>query len=98
MNRDTHLLRRLRLRRYSASNSSGAAFFYHGNIEPSERVAVVLSAVRRSDGRLGHWCRVERETDAAPLADVFAVRRDAVRCDRRAAGSGLSPSPSPRMQ
>jgi hypothetical protein len=98
MNRDTHLLRRLRLRRYSASNSSGAAFFYHGNIEPSERVAVVLSAVRRSDGRLGHWCRVERETDAAPLADVFAVRRDAVRCDRRAAGSGLSPLPSPRVQ
>jgi len=35
--------------------------------------------VRRGDGTgdhiLGHWCRVERESDAAPLADVFTVRQ-----------------------
>jgi probable biosynthetic protein (TIGR04099 family) len=47
---------------------------YHGNIEPGERVAIVLHAVRRSDGRLGHWCRVERENDGAPLADIFTLR------------------------
>lgn len=55
---------------------------YHGNIEPGERVAVVLRAVRRGDGEgtsapvIGHWCRVEREDDAAPLADVFTQRGD----------------------
>jgi probable biosynthetic protein (TIGR04099 family) len=48
--------------------------FYHGNIEPGDRVAIVLRPVRHGDGRLGHWCRVERENDAAPLADVFTVR------------------------
>lgn len=50
---------------------------YHGNIEPGQRVAVVLRAVRRGDGscncRPGHWCDVERDTDAAPLADVFTL-------------------------
>src|SRR6266481_5115891 len=50
---------------------------YHGNIEPGERVAVVLRAVHRGDDTgdhiLGHWCRVERENDAAPLADIFTV-------------------------
>ena len=47
---------------------------YHGNIEPGDRVAIVLRAVRRDAGTLGHWCRIEREGDAAPLADVFTVR------------------------
>jgi probable biosynthetic protein (TIGR04099 family) len=55
---------------------------YHGNIEPGERVAVVLCAVRggdadgKSDPVAGHWCRLEREGDAAPLADVFTLRGD----------------------
>jgi probable biosynthetic protein (TIGR04099 family) len=49
---------------------------YHANIEPGDRVAVVLCAVGRGDRSLGHWCRVERKSDAAPLADVFTVRRD----------------------
>ena len=56
---------------------------YHGNIEPGERVAVVLRAVRRSDNTgdriLAHWCRVERENDAAPLADIFTVCHQDVR-------------------
>ncbi len=47
---------------------------YHGNIEPGERIAVVLRAVRCAEGSLGHWCGVERESDAAPLADVFTIR------------------------
>jgi len=48
---------------------------YHGNIEPGERVAVVLRGVCRGEGMLRHWYRVERDGDAAPLADVFTVRR-----------------------
>jgi probable biosynthetic protein (TIGR04099 family) len=47
---------------------------YHGNIEPGDRVAVVLRAQRRRDGVICHWCAIEREADAAPLADVFTVR------------------------
>ena len=49
---------------------------YHGNIEPGERVAIVLRAVRRGEGILAHWCHIERENDAAPLADVFTLRHD----------------------
>jgi probable biosynthetic protein (TIGR04099 family) len=48
---------------------------YHGNIEPADRVAIVLRAVHREDGRLRHWCHVEREADAAPLADIFTLRQ-----------------------
>jgi probable biosynthetic protein (TIGR04099 family) len=53
---------------------------YHGNIEPGERVAVVLRAVRRHEDEggqpenIGHWCRVEREADGAPIADAFTQR------------------------
>jgi probable biosynthetic protein (TIGR04099 family) len=48
---------------------------YHGNVDPGDRVAIVLRAIRRSDGQLDHWCHIERENDATPLADVFTVRR-----------------------
>jgi probable biosynthetic protein (TIGR04099 family) len=48
---------------------------YHGNIEPGDRVAIVLRAVRRGAGTLGHWCSIAREDDAAPLADVFTLRQ-----------------------
>jgi probable biosynthetic protein (TIGR04099 family) len=47
---------------------------YHGNIEPGDRVAVLLRAVRRGSGTIGHWCAIERENDGAPLADVFTLR------------------------
>jgi probable biosynthetic protein (TIGR04099 family) len=47
---------------------------YHGNIEPGDRLAVLLRAVRRGRGAIGHWCAIEREGDAAPLADVFTLR------------------------
>jgi probable biosynthetic protein (TIGR04099 family) len=47
---------------------------YHGNIEPGDRVAIVLRAVRRGAGTLGHWCSIAREGDAAPLADIFTLR------------------------
>jgi probable biosynthetic protein (TIGR04099 family) len=47
---------------------------YFGNIEPGERVAVMLRGHRRDDAALDHWCRIEREHDGAPLADVFTLR------------------------
>jgi probable biosynthetic protein (TIGR04099 family) len=47
---------------------------FHGNIEPGDRVAVLLRAVRRGKATIGHWCAIERESDAAPLADVFTLR------------------------
>jgi hypothetical protein len=52
---------------------------YHGNIEPGDRVAIVLGAVRRGAGLLGHWSRIVREGDAAPLADVFTLRHGCLR-------------------
>jgi probable biosynthetic protein (TIGR04099 family) len=48
---------------------------YHGNIEPGDRVVVVLRGCRRDAGGVDHWCRVERESDAMPIADVFTLRR-----------------------
>jgi probable biosynthetic protein (TIGR04099 family) len=48
---------------------------YHGNIEPGDRVDVVLRALRRGAAGVDHWCRLERETDAMPIADVFTLRR-----------------------
>jgi probable biosynthetic protein (TIGR04099 family) len=48
---------------------------YHGNIEPGDRVAVVLRAQRHDAMGVDHWCRLERESDAMPIADVFTLRR-----------------------
>jgi probable biosynthetic protein (TIGR04099 family) len=48
---------------------------YHGNIEPGDRVAVVLRGRRRDAAGVDHWCRLERESDAMPIADVFTLRR-----------------------
>jgi probable biosynthetic protein (TIGR04099 family) len=48
---------------------------YHGNIEPGDRIAVVLHGRRRDADGVDHWCRLERESDAMPIADVFTLRR-----------------------
>jgi probable biosynthetic protein (TIGR04099 family) len=48
---------------------------YHGNIEPGDRIVVVLRGCRCDAGGVDHWCRVERESDAMPIADVFTLRR-----------------------
>jgi probable biosynthetic protein (TIGR04099 family) len=48
---------------------------YHGNIEPGDRVVVVLHGRRRDADGVDHWCRLERESDATPIADVFTRRR-----------------------
>ncbi|WP_245293970.1 hypothetical protein [Methylobrevis pamukkalensis] len=52
---------------------------YAGNIEPGDRVRVVLMGVRQADGELAHWCRLLRAGDGADaggerLADVFTLR------------------------
>jgi probable biosynthetic protein (TIGR04099 family) len=47
---------------------------YRGNIDPGERVIVTLLQMRRSDQRLTHWYRLEREHDNRTIADVFTVR------------------------
>jgi probable biosynthetic protein (TIGR04099 family) len=47
---------------------------YHGNIDPGDRVVVLLRAVRHREGAIDHWCAVVRESDASPLASVFTLR------------------------
>jgi probable biosynthetic protein (TIGR04099 family) len=47
---------------------------YRGNIEPGERIVVTLLGARRDKATLSHWCRIEREEDGPPLADVFTLR------------------------
>jgi len=50
---------------------------------PPERITLTLSVLRAArrhedDGKqrenIGHWCRVEREADGTPIADVFTLR------------------------
>lgn len=51
---------------------------YHGNIDPGDRVAVVLRSACTGDGisdrTFRHWCCVERESDGTRLADIFTIR------------------------
>jgi hypothetical protein len=35
----------------------------------------VLRGSRRDAAGADHWCRLERESDAMPIADVFTLRR-----------------------
>jgi hypothetical protein len=36
---------------------------------------VVLRGRRCDASGVDHWCRLERESDAVPIADVFTLRR-----------------------
>jgi probable biosynthetic protein (TIGR04099 family) len=47
---------------------------YRGNIDPGERVVATLRQYQRRDAHLVHWYRLERDTDAAAIADVFTAR------------------------
>ncbi len=47
---------------------------YRGNIEPGDRVAIVLLGSRQTADGFAHWCRLERDGDGAPLAEVFTMR------------------------
>jgi probable biosynthetic protein (TIGR04099 family) len=55
---------------------------YRGNIDPGEGVVASLLQVRREQGELGHWYRLERAQDNFVIAHVFTLRRLRV-SDRR---------------
>jgi probable biosynthetic protein (TIGR04099 family) len=44
---------------------------YRGNIEPGDRIAVSLMAVRRDERSLTHWCRLTRKNGGETMADIF---------------------------
>ncbi|WGD29194.1 hypothetical protein AncyloWKF20_15605 [Ancylobacter sp. WKF20] len=48
--------------------------FFHGNVDPGERILVRWLAARRGEGVLVHRCRLERASDGARLADAFTER------------------------
>jgi probable biosynthetic protein (TIGR04099 family) len=48
--------------------------FFHGNIDPGERLRVRWLAVRRGEGRLVHRCLLERAGDGTRLAEAFTLR------------------------
>ncbi len=48
--------------------------YFHGNIDPGERVAVRRLKAERTAGELVHHCRLERAYDGMPLADAFTRR------------------------
>jgi probable biosynthetic protein (TIGR04099 family) len=47
---------------------------YRGNVDPGERVAITLLELSQDTECLRHWYRLEREQDAAIIADVFTRR------------------------
>lgn len=48
--------------------------FFHGNIDPGERLRVRWLATRRGEGRLVHRCLLERAGDGTRLAEAFTLR------------------------
>ncbi len=48
--------------------------FFHGNLDPGERLVVRWLAARRGEGTLVHRCRLERLSDGVRLADAFTER------------------------
>ncbi|MBS9477556.1 Pnap_2097 family protein [Ancylobacter radicis] len=60
----------------SASRATTRAreVFFHGNVDPGERLAVRWRAARRGEGVLTHHCRLERVSDGVCLADAFTER------------------------
>jgi probable biosynthetic protein (TIGR04099 family) len=48
---------------------------YCGNIDPGERVVASLLQVRREQGKLGHWYRLERVQDNFAIANIFTLRQ-----------------------
>ncbi|GLK73147.1 hypothetical protein KHC23_18620 [Ancylobacter dichloromethanicus] len=61
-------------RRAPRATTRSREVFFHGNIDPGERVVVRKLAARRDADGLAHHCRLERESDGAPLADAFTFR------------------------
>ncbi|WP_049768145.1 Pnap_2097 family protein [Methylocella silvestris] len=48
---------------------------YRGNIEPGDKIVVMLSAIRQGEGTLAHWSQITRDSDGAHLADIFTLKR-----------------------
>lgn len=48
--------------------------FFHGNIDPGERLIVRWLSARRGKDRLVHRCLLERAGDGARLAEAFTLR------------------------
>ncbi|WP_428032028.1 Pnap_2097 family protein [Ancylobacter sp.] len=61
-------------RRAPLASTRSREVYFHGNIDPGERVVVRRLASRRDAGGLAHHCRLERAGDGARLADVFTHR------------------------
>jgi probable biosynthetic protein (TIGR04099 family) len=58
----------------SISSTIARDLIYHGNVEIGDRVVVHLMGECRSVDRIAHWCRISRQIDGAPLADVFTEK------------------------
>lgn len=54
--------------------------FYHGNINPGDRLTVRLCGERRDDAAaLSHWFEIRRNSDGARIADGFTTKRHVAR-------------------
>ena len=58
----------------SISSTLDRDLIYHGNVEIGDRVVVQLMGERRCADHIAHWCRITRQVDGAPLADVFTEK------------------------
>ncbi|MDQ0346758.1 Pnap_2097 family protein [Ancylobacter vacuolatus] len=61
-------------RRAPLATTRAREVYFHGNIDPGERVVVRRLKAERQAGELFHHCRLERAGDGARLADAFTRR------------------------
>lgn len=61
-------------RRAPLATSRAREVYFHGNIDPGERVVVRRLKGERQAGELFHHCRLERAGDGTRLADAFTRR------------------------
>lgn len=61
-------------RRAPLATTRAREVYFHGNIDPGERVVVRRLKAERQTGELFHHCRLERAGDGARLADAFTRR------------------------
>ncbi|WP_018388389.1 Pnap_2097 family protein [Ancylobacter sp. FA202] len=61
-------------RRAPLATTRAREVYFHGNIDPGERVVVRRLKGERQPGELFHHCRLERAGDGARLADAFTRR------------------------
>lgn len=61
-------------RRAPYATTRSREVYFHGNIDPGERIVVRRIAARRDDEEMTHHCRLERAADGTRLADAFTRR------------------------